>query len=403
MTKGPGGSGINSSSTRLMWKIGIATCCRILLNTARRFVYPFAPVLSRGLGVPLTAITSIIAINQLTGVLGPVFGPLGDRWGYRIMLISGMGMLAGGMLAAGFFPFYGVIVIALFLAGLGKNIFDPAIQGYVGRQVPYRKRGFAIGIMEVSWAGSTLIGIPLAGVLIGYFGWRAPFLVLGGLALIGMIAIGVMIPSRRLPAENSQPPVSLLGAWTMLCRKRTSAGILFFSFLVSAANDIFFVVYGVWLEHSFGLSIVVLGSTAILIGLAELLGEGLTATMADRFGLKQTAVVALVLSMASYAVLPFLGQTIGTALIAIFIVFVFVELSIVTTLSLSTEILPHARATMMSGYIGTAGLGRVCGALMGGVVWIQGGIAGIALVSVLMSILALIALLWALRNWNPLQ
>ncbi len=273
----------------------------------------------------------------------------------------------------------------------------------MGRRVPYHRRGFAIGIMEVSWAGSTLIGIPLAGVLIGYFGWRAPFLVLGGLALIGMIVISVMIPSRRTPAGSSQPPVSLLGAWAMLCRKRTSSGILFFSFLVSAANDTFFVVYGVWLEHAFGLSIVALGSTAILIGIAELLGEGMTATLADRFGLKGTAVVALVLSMASYAVLPFLGRTIGTALIAIFVVFVSVEFSIVTVLSLSTEILPHARATMMSGYIGAAGLGRVCGALVGGVVWISGGIAGIALVSALMSVLALIALLWALQNWNPLQ
>ena len=48
---------------RLAVKIGIVVFCRLILNTARRFVYPFAPVLSRELGVPLTAITSLIAVN----------------------------------------------------------------------------------------------------------------------------------------------------------------------------------------------------------------------------------------------------------------------------------------------------------------------------------------------------
>ena len=52
------------------------TLCRLVLNTARRFAYPFAPALSRGLGVPLTAITSLIAVNQATSILGFVFGPV---------------------------------------------------------------------------------------------------------------------------------------------------------------------------------------------------------------------------------------------------------------------------------------------------------------------------------------
>ena len=52
--------------SRLTLSIVVTTLCRLVLNTARRFVYPFAPALSRGLGVPLTAITSLIAINQAT-------------------------------------------------------------------------------------------------------------------------------------------------------------------------------------------------------------------------------------------------------------------------------------------------------------------------------------------------
>ncbi|MBC8248073.1 MAG: hypothetical protein H8E90_00210, partial [Anaerolineales bacterium] len=68
---------------KLTFQLGAATLARLILNTSRRFAYPFASALSRGLGVPLAAITSLIAVNQVTGVLSPVFGPLGDRWGYR--------------------------------------------------------------------------------------------------------------------------------------------------------------------------------------------------------------------------------------------------------------------------------------------------------------------------------
>ena len=78
-------------------QVGVSAACRMILNTARRFAYPFAPVLSRGLGVPLPAVTSIIAVNQATGVLGIFFGPVADRLGYRVMMIFGLGLLVAGM------------------------------------------------------------------------------------------------------------------------------------------------------------------------------------------------------------------------------------------------------------------------------------------------------------------
>ena len=50
---------------RLSYQIIIAALFKLLLNIGRRFVYPFAPALSRGLDVPLTAITSIIATASM--------------------------------------------------------------------------------------------------------------------------------------------------------------------------------------------------------------------------------------------------------------------------------------------------------------------------------------------------
>jgi DHA1 family inner membrane transport protein len=393
------GRAARPSGRRLALQLGAATLARLFLNTSRRFAYPFAPALSRGLGVPLTAITSLLAVNQATGVLSPLFGPLGDRWGYRQLMLVGLALLAVGMLAGGSLPAYGAVMLALFLAGLGKSVFDPALQAYAGERVPYRHRGLAVGLLEFSWAGSSLLGIPLAGLLIERLGWRSPFFALGGLGLLSAIVLAALIPGdgRRPDAGG---PADFWQAWRRLSRERAALGALGFGFLVSAANDNLFVVYGAWLEEIFDLSIVALGTATLVIGAAELMGEVLTAAIADRLGLKRAVTTGLALSALSYALLPWVGRALPLALAGLFFTFLTFEFTIVTAFSLFTEILPGARGTMMSGIVAAFSVGRVVGALLGGPVWLAGGLAATGLVSAAISGLALACLAWGLRRWK---
>ena len=387
-------------AARLVINIGTAALCRFILNTSRRFVYPFAPILSRGLGVPLTAITSLIALNWGTGIMAVLIGPLTDRLGYRLMMIIGMVLLAVGLLVSGIFPVYSVVVIALFLAALGKAVFDPAVQAYISENVPYRRRALAIGFLEYSWAGSALLGIPALALVIDKFGWRSPFFLMGVLALLGIFALMVLIPRANMNATRQDSKINLKKAWKDVLQQKPARGALVFIFLVSAANDNLFVVYGAWLENSFGLSIVALGLGTGVIGLAELLGETMTAMLADKIGLKRSVVTGLTVCIIFYVVLPFAGQTVTTAFVSLFLIFVAFEFMIVTSVSMATELLPETRATMMATYMGAASLGRVVGALIGGPVWLIGGIYATGLVSALISAMALGALLWGLQGWE---
>ena len=384
----------------LSLKVGTIVLCRLFLNTARRFAYPFAPVLSRGMGVSLTAVTSIIAVNQATTLLGMFFGPLADRLGYRLMMLAGLGLLTVGMLLGGILPFYGVVMAGLFLSGLGKSVFDPAYQAYFAENVPYHRRGMVIGIIEMSWAGSTLVGIPLIAVLIDRLGWRAPFFVLSGLGLLGIAAVRLLIPKddKTSPARSSL--LAFGRTWRPLLHERTALGAFGFAFFVSIANDNLFVVYGAWLESAFGLRIVAIGIGTGLIGAAELCGELLTVVLADRFGLKRSVFLGLGLSVLTYAALVFCGQALLSALVSLFLIFLTLEFTIVSFLSLCTELRPKSRATMMAGFFAAAGLGRIIGALIGGPIWLAGGIAATGTVSAAISVLALVSLLWGLKGWE---
>jgi predicted MFS family arabinose efflux permease len=257
-------------------------------------------------------------------------------------------------------------------------------------------------MIEVSWAGSSLIGLPLVGLLIDRFGWRSPFFALGGTALIGVVALRMLIPNEGKRTTGARHPVTNFWySWHRLVQERAAIGALGYTFFVSAANDNLFVVYGAWLERTFGLSIVALGISTSVIGLAELSGEGLTASLADRLGLKRAILLGLILSSLSYLILPVLDHSLPLALVALFVVFVTFEFTIVTSMSFFTEILPDARATMMSGFLAFASIGRICGTLIGGKLWSTERILVIGLVSACMSSFALFALFWGLRNWQP--
>ncbi|MCP4689293.1 MAG: MFS transporter [Desulfobacterales bacterium] len=381
-----------------VWKIATAASARLILNTARRFAYPFAPALSRGLGVPLTAITSIIAANQASGLLGLIFGPLVDRMGSRIMMLSGLGLMATGMLLAGLLPVYAAVFAGLFLAGMGKTIFDPALQAYVGQRAPFEKRGRFIGLIETSWAGSSLLGVPLVGVLIATLGWRAPFIVLGLLGIAAMLALGVMIPKEE--GKGVRMRVGILRSWRLLLRERATIGALGFAFFISMANDGVVVVYGVWLEDAFNLSVMALGLGAGVIGLAELGGEFMTSALSDKMGLKRSIIVGLLLIIASYAILPLTGGALPLALCGLFMVFFSFEFTLVTSMALCTELRPESRGAMMAGFLAAAGVGRVAGAILGGIIWISGGLLAISLFAAVVTCVALVFLVLGLRGWG---
>lgn len=373
---------------------------RLLLNVGRRFVYPFAPALSRGLEVPLTAVTSIIAASQCASLLGLFSGPLADRVGNRFVMRTGLALLAGGMFVCGLVPQYWFVFTGLLLASFGKTIFDPAIQSFIGHHVPYERRGRVIGIIETAWAGSTLIGIPAIALVIDRLGLQVAFFFLAALSGLSWLLIARVIPpdtkAEKSPGSNSVFFSSLI----KLLKIRPAAGMLAFGFWISIANDAVFVTYGVWAEEVFLVSLLSLGFSTIAIGLAELSGEAVTALFADRLGLKTTLLLSVSLACLSYLLLPVIGVNFSYAMVGMFFVFFFFETTMVTSFSLSTELMPDARATMMAGFYAASGIGRMLGVLLGGLVWNVGGMRAVSWGAFVCTFLGLVALLWGLKGWQ---
>lgn len=387
---------------RLSRQIIFITLFKLLLNIGRRFVYPFAPALSRGLDVPLTAVTSIIATAQISSLLGLFSGPLSDRFGYRFMMQAGLALLAVGMITCGVLPFYPAVFVGLVLASFGKILFDPAIQAFIGREVPYSTRARAIGITEISWSGSTLVGIPLLGLVIEYAGLQSSYLLLGILALFGWYGIGKVLKGEgEGKGGRTREKKATIPMLTELVKCKPAAGMMAFGFWISLANDCLFVTYGAWFEHDFHIGLVSLGFSTVAIGIAELSGESCTALFADRFGLRKSLISGLLFATLGYLLLPVVGDSLSLAMLGMFLIFFAFEFTIVTSFSLCTELMPQSRATMMAGFYAAAGLGRMGGVLLGGVLWKNWGIFGVAWVSAVFTLFGLFSVFWGLKGWHP--
>ncbi|MBC2705263.1 MFS transporter [Desulfobacula sp.] len=373
--------------------ITITTFSKFLFNITRRLIYPFAPEFARGLNVELSAITSVIAINQATSLLGPVGASFADKYGYKILMLLSLGMLTIGTFAVGLIPVYSVLVICFFLAGLAKSIFDPSLQAFIGNFVPFERRGQIIGITELAWAGSTLFGIPLAGLVIERFSWQTPFFIISGLSLVCFFIILKIMPKDKkntIPPETRTPMIS---NWKTIIKDRKVLGILSFVFFMSLANDNLFVIYGAWLEQSYSLSLAAIGFGTVFIGLSEILGEGCTVFFSDRIGLKKSIIIGVSLCAGAYFLLPVLDIGLSYVLAGLFLVFFTFEFTIVTSMSLSTELVPELRASTMSAFFAVAGIGRVAGAFTGGIIWSNFGLLPICLISGFCTFAALISIL----------
>lgn len=347
---------------RLRSQLAAFSITRTILNTGFRLVYPFLPTFARALGVDLETIALAVTARSALGLAGPLLGSAGDHLGRKRSMLIGLGLFAAGMAIVIVSPTYAGLFLALLLSAAGKIVFDPAMQAYLGDRVHYAQRGTAIAATEFGWSGASLLGLPLVGWLISRYGWQSPFPLLAGLGLLALLALGAGLPGDA-PTAGGSP--SLNQALRAIRAHRPAMAALTITLLISVGNEIVNIVYGAWLEGSFGLKVAALGASAAVIGIAELSGEGLVATMTDRIGKERAIAIGLAAIALTCLWLPVASGTLTGALIAIFLLFISFEFTFVSSLSMITEIAPASRATLMAGNLTAAAAGRALGATLG--------------------------------------
>lgn len=356
----------------------IAFLGRTVTNTSFRIVYPFLPSLARGLSIPLKVASLLVTLRMAAGLGTPFFGALADRLGRRRVMVAALllSSVASLMLAGGGTFAAGVAAFALY--GVVKALYDPAVHAYVGDAIPYRERGRAVGIVELSWSGAWLLGVPASGLLIEHFGWRAPWTVLIALGLIGagLTHHGLPpIPRSNIDGDGGDFALSIVKTWRTLLSRRVVVFLMLTALFLILAIEIPFIVYGAWLESTFGLSFGALGLASTVVGVSEATAELGTTVITDRLGKRRSVMVGLTGLIVSLFALPWLTELgLVAALSGVVAMMLTFEFAIVSLLPLATELAPDARASLLALTLSMFSLARLIGGPVGGWLWRGEGI-----------------------------
>jgi len=375
--------------SRKTWlQISSTTLIRTVTNIGFRLVFPFQPILMEGLGISLVTITRMYAGQSLVGIISPLLASLADTRGRRTGMLSGLILFSLGTLLISLIPNRWGFLLYLILSMLGKAIFDPSLQAYFGDTIPFKRRGFVLGITETSWSLSFFLGMPLVGFLMERVGLLSPFLFLTILSVISILVILVLIPPDK---GTEYKTLSISENFGLVLRSGTALAGLGVMLLICTANQLVNVVFGVWLNQSFGLRIAALGGASALIGIAELLGEGGVSALADRIGTRKAVAYGLVGSVFSSLLLPLVGGSAIGAYVGLFLFYLTFEFTIVSLIPLMTGVLPKARGTVMALSIASANLGRGLGSWIAAPIFL-GGFWMNALAAAVVNLLAILVL-----------
>jgi predicted MFS family arabinose efflux permease len=370
--------------------LSFLTLCRLVLNSAHRFVYPFLPAIARGLGISLESAGTLVSVRWMAGLATPGVVHAVDRGRHpRRLVLIGLALFVVGAVVTALSGIFMGAVVGFAAMGLAKATYDSASQAYLSERVPYARRARILGVFELAWAGGFLVGAPAAGWLIDRLSWVAPFWAAALLSLAALLAAPLVLAPETVDRTVPHRPLAL---------PASAIGLLVVMGLFSGGAELVFVVLGAWLETAFGISLLGLGGIAFLLGAAELLGEGGTVIGTDRFGKRRAVAAGLVVTVAAFAALAAVETALVAGVATAAIAFTGFEFTIVSAIPLASEMAPHGRARYLSLTVVAMALGRAVGAFFGPRLFTGAGLAGPALAAAGANLLALVVLLAVVRE-----
>ncbi|GAA3555642.1 MFS transporter [Kribbella ginsengisoli] len=187
-------------------------------------------------------IVSAYAIGEVVGA--PVIAALGARTGRKRLLLGLMAVFVVGNILSAVANSYELLMAARFLTGLPHGAFF-GIGAVVGASmVPVNRRAWAVSMMMVGLPVANIVGVPVTTLLGQRFGWQLPFVAVGILGLLTLIAVWFWIGPQPVGNDvNVRSELSALAkpqVWMALLVGMVGFGGMFatYSYITPTMTDL---------------------------------------------------------------------------------------------------------------------------------------------------------------------
>lgn len=240
----------------------------------------------------------VFGITFLTAfIFSPLWGRIGDRYGYKpILLINGSG-IAVSIFLMGFMDSVFGLFILRFIMGAVTG-FIPTSLALISSQTPREKAGQILGTLQTGTVSGGLFGPLLGGLMADSFGFEYTFILTSISIAIATIFVAIGIKeTKKTEKEKKQSTHSRKDVLRFIFTNRVLVTIMLTSLIVQVANfsiQPLLALYVSELTHA--------GTVAFLAGLAfsatgfgNLLATRQWGMLGDRIGYEKVLLILLII------------------------------------------------------------------------------------------------------------
>ena len=342
-----------------------------LVRAAALMLGPLLVALAAAFHTSIAAAGQLAAAINLSWAVTALFvGPVSDTYGRRRVGLTGLLVMAAGILGSILAWDYWVLLVCRLLTGVGAAMIPPNSIAIIADQFAPAERGRPISlIISASLLGPAL-AIPLVALLAELGGWRTPFGVLGGLCLLLWGLHWLWLPRQQHATGQA---VEFLARFAALGRRVGIWHVLAANTLYQTAAFALFTYLAAYLIRIYGMreGATALPLAAALLGamVGSLIGGTVTGRTWRIGGVALALVVGGIFAGMVFVVAPSPWITVLLAAVAAVLLTVFEPV----TWALMAELAGDSRATA-NGMLATSNqLGALTGASVGGLVLALGG------------------------------
>lgn len=189
--------------------LGAVAATLLFASLGQTIVSTAMPVMVADLG-GMDHITWVITAYLLASTIAaPMAGKLGDMYGRKLVLQSGIVVFVLGAVIAGTAASMGQVIAGRLVQGFGAGTLIVTSMATVGDLLPPRQRGMAQGVLGAAFGVSTVIGPLLGGFIVQNWHWHWIFFVNLPVGALAFVVIGAALPRRT---ERQERRVDYAGA-----------------------------------------------------------------------------------------------------------------------------------------------------------------------------------------------
>ena len=166
------------------------------IGTTEFVIVGLLPTVAQDLAISISSAGLLVSLYAVGVAVGaPILTALTSKIPRKKLLLGVMLLFILGNGLAAIAPTFGLLVMARILTGFAHGVYFSIGATIAASLVPANKRASAIAIMFAGLTIAIVTGVPL-GTFIGQnFGWRATFIGVSILGIIGALSSAVLVPA----------------------------------------------------------------------------------------------------------------------------------------------------------------------------------------------------------------